>query len=510
VIQNGTYKLCARSDDGAFVYWNEELILSNDGLHFANIRVCSTKYLSSGAHSIYILGFEAIIDSQLEVTYSGPDTDDVRTVIGAAPYYEKCNPRSGRTSPGFTLCTFKSEPTTFWNGECVPTIGLAHPSWTGPCARAINTTDDNFDYAYGGFVVPLIGTANQIWSDIRYVGQTSVNITDFGPRDAPGTFTALVPGTPDCRIGFDGAIGADGSNCPFQMWSVFGNVSIRIAGAYSFCTLSGDGSRLYVDGTQVVDNDFLQLSTERCGTIQLGTGDHVVYSEGWSWDTTASLTATYQGPDNQKIPLGTKCTLCELGKYLSGCSSISMGTCLPCTVCPSGQYNSGCVGISSGSCQTCSTCPPQSIMSGCGGINSGNCVSLCKVCPSGQYQVGCNRTYNGSCVLCPSCLPGQYSFGCGGNFSGQCILCEPGKFRAGQGPLNSLECQNCDSGTDPTPEIKQAWSYNVAVQIIDVNAMNVCVVFRQTTSFIENSTEAGILLGGCCPSSYRFGLGASS
>ncbi len=137
--------------------------MTNDGLHFANLRVCSTKYLSSGPHSIYILGFESIIDSQLEVTYSGPDTDDVRTVIGGAPYFEKCDPRSRRTSPGFTVCTFKSEPTTFWNGDCTPTIGRAHPTWAGPCARAVNTTDDNFDFAYGGFVVPLIGSADQTW-----------------------------------------------------------------------------------------------------------------------------------------------------------------------------------------------------------------------------------------------------------------------------------------------------------------------------------------------------------
>jgi hypothetical protein len=68
-----------------------------------------------------------------------------------------------------------------------------------------------------------------------------VNVTNFGPINGLGTFKAWVPGTPDCRLGFDGAVAADGDNCPYQMWAIFGNLTIKIAGTYTFCTVTGDG-----------------------------------------------------------------------------------------------------------------------------------------------------------------------------------------------------------------------------------------------------------------------------
>ena len=139
------------------------LIVNNDGIHIANARICSTQKLSAGVHEVYIIGFAAYLDSELEVTYAGPDTYGVRTVIGGQPFFYACDPRSPMTAAAaFTLCTFKSDPTSAWNGDCTPTVGIAHwhPRYPKPCAKAIGTVSKDFGDFSGGFYTPVLGCAN--------------------------------------------------------------------------------------------------------------------------------------------------------------------------------------------------------------------------------------------------------------------------------------------------------------------------------------------------------------
>ena len=135
-----------------------------DGVHVANSRVCATLSLSKGSHRIYVIGFEYVQDSQLEVTYSGPDTFGVRTHIGGRPFYPACDPKLVTSPPNsFTLCTYKSEPTTALLGDCTPTVGIAHPRFPGPCAKAIGTSSSTYDWYSGGNLVPVLGSAGDQW-----------------------------------------------------------------------------------------------------------------------------------------------------------------------------------------------------------------------------------------------------------------------------------------------------------------------------------------------------------
>jgi hypothetical protein len=110
---------------------------------------------------VYVVGFAAYLDSELEVTYAGPDTYGVRTVIGGQPFFYACDPRSPMTAAAaFTLCTFKSDPTSAWNGDCTPTVGIAHPRYPGPCAKAIGTVSKDFEVYSGGFNTPVLGSAS--------------------------------------------------------------------------------------------------------------------------------------------------------------------------------------------------------------------------------------------------------------------------------------------------------------------------------------------------------------
>ena len=146
------------------VFLDETLVIVNDGIHEANARLCINQHLRAGVHKVYVIGFAAYLDSELEVTYSGPDTYGVRTVMGGQPFFYACDPRAPvSAAAAFTLCTFKSDPTSSWNGDCTPTVGIAHPRYPGPCAKAIGTDSLNFDVYSGGFYVPVLGSSNGVW-----------------------------------------------------------------------------------------------------------------------------------------------------------------------------------------------------------------------------------------------------------------------------------------------------------------------------------------------------------
>ena len=143
-------------------------MVDNDGIHEANARMCTSQQLAAGVHRVYVVGFAGYMNSELEVTYSGPDTYGVRTVIGGQPFFYACDPRSPMSAAAaFTLCTFKSDPTSAWDGDCTPTVGIAHPRYPGPCAKAIGTDSMYFDAFSGGFYVPVLGSANDVWVRAR-------------------------------------------------------------------------------------------------------------------------------------------------------------------------------------------------------------------------------------------------------------------------------------------------------------------------------------------------------
>ncbi len=78
----------------------------------------------------------------------------------------------------------------------------------------------------------------------------------------------------------------------FQGW-----INISTDGEYTFATLSDDGSKLFIDQTEVVDNDGDHGVQEREGSINLTKGKHsirVIYFNGGGG---CYLNCLYSGPD---------------------------------------------------------------------------------------------------------------------------------------------------------------------------------------------------------------------
>ncbi|MFD2607404.1 PA14 domain-containing protein [Euzebyella marina] len=83
-----------------------------------------------------------------------------------------------------------------------------------------------------------------------------------------------------------------------------GLIDIAAAGSYTFYTTSDDGSKLYINGLEVVNNDFDHGPQERSGVINLTAGLHdieVLFFENGGGE---SLLVQYEGPSlaKQSIP----------------------------------------------------------------------------------------------------------------------------------------------------------------------------------------------------------------
>lgn len=93
-----------------------------------------------------------------------------------------------------------------------------------------------------------------------------------------------------------------------------GYIQINTAGNYTFYTSSDDGSKLYIDGAQVVDNDGLHGTQERSGSISLSAGLHEITVLFFENGGSENLTVQYQGPSisKQNIPFSVLYSNCSV------------------------------------------------------------------------------------------------------------------------------------------------------------------------------------------------------
>eukprot|EP00450_Noctiluca_scintillans_P010731 CAMPEP_0194488180 /NCGR_PEP_ID=MMETSP0253-20130528/8192_1 /TAXON_ID=2966 /ORGANISM="Noctiluca scintillans" /LENGTH=1799 /DNA_ID=CAMNT_0039328509 /DNA_START=26 /DNA_END=5425 /DNA_ORIENTATION=+ len=77
-----------------------------------------------------------------------------------------------------------------------------------------------------------------------------------------------------------------------------GKFNIKTAGLYEFWTASDDGSRVFIDGSQVVDNGGWHGIQEKSGVVTLSSGEHgilVEYYQGWG---VQGMMLLWKGPDS--------------------------------------------------------------------------------------------------------------------------------------------------------------------------------------------------------------------
>ncbi len=124
-----------------------------------------------------------------------------------------------------------------------------------------------------------------------YYEGTWDNIPDFNGLIAEDTGIITT-------INLDNAVSADYFGFTFD-----GYINISTDGAYTFYTQSDDGSSLWIDGNQVVNNDGLHGVVEKSGTICLEAGYHTIEVAYFEKTGGNSLAVYYEGPGISKTTI---------------------------------------------------------------------------------------------------------------------------------------------------------------------------------------------------------------
>jgi|GEM_PF-1037959 len=92
-----------------------------------------------------------------------------------------------------------------------------------------------------------------------------------------------------------------------------GYIEIATAGSYTFYTSSDDGSKLYINGAQIVANDGNHGTQERSGTLTLASGLHAIEVLFFENSGGENLIVQYEGPSiaKQNIPFSRLYSNCS-------------------------------------------------------------------------------------------------------------------------------------------------------------------------------------------------------
>ncbi len=156
---------------------------------------------------------------------------------------------------------------------------VANPDGTGGSGEAAPWAFEYYDLDPAGAPVDL----------------ADAGFTDNGGRDHSGTPTSTGFTTTITPSDFDTA---DDFALKFTS-----ELSITTGGTYTFESSSDDGSKVFINGVEVVDNDGLHGTVSASGTITLPPGNHlieIIYFENNGGNT---LSGTLSGPDTGGTPV---------------------------------------------------------------------------------------------------------------------------------------------------------------------------------------------------------------
>ena len=315
---SGAYTFRLNSDDGSKLFLNTPYsysgtpTINNDGLH-AGQDVDGTVTLAAGVYPITVaffqLGGGANVNLSWKVPGSGsfvavPDSvfTDGFTPAGTAPAAP-----SGLTATATAYNKIKLQ----WNDNSNNETGFElyrSSSSTGNFAKVALTAANATSYTDSA-----LNASSTYYYKIRAVGKYGESNYDQGIA-APLTyayyegswstlpdFSTLTPKKTGIINNFNIGVADQQDNFAFKF---NGTLKVPADGAYTFYTASDDGSKLYIDGVQVVNNDGLHGTSEQSGVITLTQGYHNIIVTFFELGGDQVLNVSWQGPgfSKQAIP----------------------------------------------------------------------------------------------------------------------------------------------------------------------------------------------------------------
>ncbi len=242
VKTSGTYTFRIHSDDGSKLYVDGELIIDNDGIH-GPLSKNGTVNLNMGVHSVrveYFQGPRYNIALQLFVTAPGSK----ETIFASDAEANGGNNDTGKTS-----------------------------DFGGASKIAAAFKGEIYD-------LPVNTRKLPDFSQMKPVGTIYTKKIDIAPRRFDSGFPGVTDKTEWFAIQYNGAF------------------FVKAAGSYKFRLLSDDGSKLYIDGNLIIDNDGTHGPSSKIGTVDLNMGVHAIrleYFQGPRYDIALQLFVTAPG-----------------------------------------------------------------------------------------------------------------------------------------------------------------------------------------------------------------------
>ena len=311
----GIYTFYTSSDDGSALYIGGSLVVNNDGLHSLK-EASGTVSLSAGYHPIEVRYFERTGWQYLSVSYAGPGISK-QTIPDAVLFESNSAPNAAPTAnAGPDITVNRQDAAITINGSGTdPDGSITAYQWTkisGPGASLGGLQSPTL-YVYkpdvGVYEFELKVTDNQGATATDRMKLTVENpapglnysyyhgnwtmLPDFSTLKPVKTGTVpnftLDPRTQTTTYGF--------------VYS--GYIYIEYSASFTFYTQSDDGSKLFIDGKLLVDNDGVHaLKEASSGMVYLNAGYHPIevhYFERWGEGD--KLIVSYEGPGISKQPI---------------------------------------------------------------------------------------------------------------------------------------------------------------------------------------------------------------
>lgn len=316
----GSYTFQTSSDDGSKLYIDNAYAnsttatVNNDGLHSTQTVTSSTLTLTAGPHKFAATYFQQGGGYVMNVLWKTPQTNGAYVNIPDSAFVEKVPTGAVPAAPSALTATAVSynKVNLTWQDNGTNETGFEiyrSTSSTGPFVtigtlQANKTTfsdtvvQPSTTYYYRVKAIGQYGSSD--FNDGAYNSLT-YKYYETGSISAVPDFSTLTPVKTGSINNF---LLTPKNRSTLYAFDYTGNIKINTTGNYTFYTSSDDGSNLYIDGTQVVNNDGLHGTTEKSGIKALTPGYHtirVTFFQGTGSDVlTTSYAAT--GISKRAIP----------------------------------------------------------------------------------------------------------------------------------------------------------------------------------------------------------------
>ena len=307
-IENaGDYQFQLRAASGSILYLDGNEIVNNDGNHEDRTESSGIVTLNAGAHKILVKYFDHVMEEVLEVSYSGPDTDDILKLIpdeALRSGAEYSDPPAAPTELNATLdavifnqinlswsdVSTENQYKIFRSLNAAGPFNIIHTSAVNEKVYEDKGLNGEIQYFY-----KVKATNQHGESEFALPASGTVKGLDYAYYEGSWDMLPYFPNLEAIKSGVltNFLIDEKEENDDFA-FKFDGLINITTPGDYVFYTESDDGSKLYIIGEEVVNNDGLHPTEEKSGTINLSVGLHPITVNYFEKDRGEGLNVKYE------------------------------------------------------------------------------------------------------------------------------------------------------------------------------------------------------------------------